>query len=240
MQNNTDEIITPRTADAMEDIAQNEYNASLDAIYESWEFSEFCEKEIGKEFTPEQNGSVRRETCRDFLPKFYRTNMETVKKLQKRAAEKHVDCGYITDLSHSEKVYDFVLYTNTGSGIGLHIPNEFFAKGRYKPKEGDKISFIEDKNGVNITFSVRENGKDREIYSIDKNSAEYKQIMDTARQRRSVPRDKLAAKQQYLDEDSQGLSGEKRDIKRLKTQRTHALFSGSLARLREVKTDRGK
>ena len=196
--------------DLMDSIAQNEYNGSLHAVYESWEFVEFVEKETGKKLSAGESTH----DYKNLLPKFYRQNMESVKNVQKRCEENFVDCGYITDLSHSEKIYDFVLHTNTGSGLGLHIPNEFFAKGRYKPKEGDRISYIQDKKG-NVTFSVRENGKDREIYSIDQKGEEYKNVIDAAKERRSAPSDFLAIKKDALDNASKGLSGKQKDLARL-------------------------
>lgn len=220
--------------DKMEDIAQNEYNGSLHAVYESWEFAEFCEKELGTKFTSTQDARVRKEVCKKFLPKFYRLHMQTVKKLQDRSKENYVKSGYITSLSHSEKAYNFVLYTNTGSGVALHIPNEFFAKGRYKPKEGDRISYIDDKKG-NITFSVRENGEDREIYSLNRNSEEYKSVIKADEERRSVPGDDLAAKAKWMEDESAGLSGDKRDLTRLEVQRHNAIFSGKLRELRNRK-----
>lgn len=220
------------TGDAMKDIAENEYNGSLHAIYGSWEFSEFCEKKLGVKFHEKQSARQRQNICRKFLPEFYRENAEAVKKLQQRHQEKYVDCGYIKDLSHSEKVYDFVLYTNTGSGVGLHIPNEFFAKGRYKPKEGDRISYIEDKEGGTVTFSVRENGADKEIYTIDRNSEEYEKTIAAANKRRSVPGDKLAAKESYLNSVSEKLSGVAKDQARFEAQRDSAIFSGALRRLK--------
>lgn len=218
--------------DKMEDIAQNEYNGSLHAVYESWEFAEFCEKELGTKFTSTQDARERQEVCKKFLPKFYRLHMQTVKKLQDRFKENYVDSGYITSLSHSEKVYDFVLYTNTGSGIRLHIPNEFFAKGRYKPKEGDRVSFIRDKKG-NITFAVREDGKNREIYSLNKNSEEYRNIIKAAEERISIPEDRFAAKASWLDEKSAGLSGKERDLARFNAQKKYALWTGALDVLRK-------
>lgn len=215
----------------MEDIDINEYNMNLQAVLGSWELFEFCEKEVGANFDEHQSAHFRQTICRKFLPKFYRENADVVQELQHRSENCYVNCGFVTELSHDEKVYDFMLYTHVGLTMHLRIPNEFFAPKRYRPKEGDRITYSEDRDG-NITFCIRKNQKNQEVYSMNKYSEHYKTAMAAANKRKSVPEDKLAVKQKRLDRISAGLHVQsEKDHARLDAYRASAIFDESFKRL---------
>ena len=215
----------------MENVDLNEYNINLQAVLGSWELFEFCEKEADIDFNEKQTAYFRQALCRKLLPKFYREHADVVQKLQQRAENCYTNCGFIAELSHDDKVYDFMLYTNVGLTMPFRIPNEFFSSKRYKPKEGDRITYSEDKEG-NIAFCVRKNQKDQKIYSMNKYSEYYKSAMDSANKRKSVPEDKLAVKQRRLTRISDGLhSQNEKDRARLDAYRASAIFDGSFKRL---------
>ena len=166
------------------DYCRNNYNGYIHHLLNSWEFAEFCEKEMSVQFTPDQDAVKRRAICKGLLPMFYEKHLDTVKRIQQESEKDSISNGFLSVVSHENGVYYVILSEVAGSAMTMQIPDEFFAKSGYQPQKGDRISLIEDRNSYSkCTFVLRNNGQNKKIYTTDRNSEEYKTIMDAARKR---------------------------------------------------------
>lgn len=147
---------------------------AISDICNSWDFYEFGQS---KQIDLSDYGW-------EYLEIFYNYGPARFRNLYNLVEHKYVFFGYIEDVSQTAGIYDMILKNPiTGSAIHCQIPKEFFAKAKYIPKIGDKITRIEDNAQQNICFYIRKSGIDELVYQINTKSPEYLKVMAAAEKR---------------------------------------------------------
>ncbi len=175
-------------------------------IIESWEMLEYIERHDAVKYTPD-NMRFYRERAEYLEGGFRARNNEKVKELRQRAKDQFVHCGFVTDVEMIGDYAVFDIKQICGSTIGYELSSETLLKSGYIPREGDRVTLIydnslrgKDKSESRESFYLRKDGHDVEIYN-------------------NYP-DRLARKEQELNEASSGLKGSEKDIARYKLYKT--------------------